>query len=150
MILEHVRQWHERARPAVDDKAFNVQLGCHFEEIAEMMKTMVAVSLADESRTMRMDDTDLYEDIVGFANALKNGKGRVFIEDKEEFLDSLGDQIVTAVGVGHCSSVNVPRAVEAINTSNWSKFVDGQPVLTEQGKIAKGPDYAKPDLTGLW
>ena len=31
-----------------------------------------------------------------------------------------------------------------------SKFVDGQPVFDENGKIAKGPYYKPVDLTGLY
>jgi hypothetical protein len=39
------------------------------------------------------------------------------------------------------------RAVNIVNTSNWSKFgKDGQPFFDQNGKILKGPDYIPPAL----
>jgi len=37
-------------------------------------------------------------------------------------------------------------AMLEVNASNFSKFVDGEPVFNEDRKIMKGPDYFKPDL----
>lgn len=36
-----------------------------------------------------------------------------------------------------------------VHASNMSKFVDGKPLLREDGKILKGPNYQKPDLSDL-
>lgn len=38
-------------------------------------------------------------------------------------------------------------ALKEVNASNYSKFENGKPVFNEQGKIAKGKDYFKPNLT---
>ena len=38
-------------------------------------------------------------------------------------------------------------ALHEVNRSNWSKFVDGNPVFDENMKIVKGPNYFKPDLS---
>ena len=153
MILEHVKQWHERARPNVDIKDFSVQLGCHFEEIAEMLEAL-SFEMIDDSYTgdkvLTGDKTHTYDSLLTMANNLKNGSYRAHVTDRRDLLDSLADQIVTGVGVGYCEQLNVPKAVEAVNTSNWSKFVDSYPIFNKQGKISKGPDYAEPDLTGLW
>jgi hypothetical protein len=47
--------------------------------------------------------------------------------------------------------MNGPEALRRVNGSNWSKFNDdGQPIFDENGKIAKGPRYERPDLTGLY
>ncbi len=68
-----------------------------------------------------------------------------------EFLDSLADQIVTSVGVGHCAGMKTAEAVTAVNRSNYSKFdKNGYPIFNDSGKIAKGPDYAPPNLEGLY
>ena len=40
-------------------------------------------------------------------------------------------------------------AVEEINRSNWSKFVDGKPVFKPNGKVGKGPNYFEPNLDSL-
>jgi hypothetical protein len=43
------------------------------------------------------------------------------------------------------------NAVAAVNRSNYSKFdKNGYPTFNEQGKIAKGADYAPPNLEGLY
>lgn len=84
------------------------------------------------------------------ARMLKSGEMNAHVINRKEFLDSLADQIVTAAGVGHCAGMDVPGAVEVVDHSNWSKFVDGEPVFDNNGKITKGPDYFKPDLEGFY
>ena len=37
MSTEIIELWHKRARPVPTDRDFNVQMGCHLEEIAEML-----------------------------------------------------------------------------------------------------------------
>jgi predicted HAD superfamily Cof-like phosphohydrolase len=45
---------------------------------------------------------------------------------------------------------NFEEAFIRVHESNMSKLgVDGKPVLREDGKILKGPNYAKPDLLDL-
>lgn len=39
MSIESIELWHKRARPEPTDKDFNVQLGCHLEEVVEMLGT---------------------------------------------------------------------------------------------------------------
>ena len=68
----------------------------------------------------------------------------------KELLDALCDQIVTAVGVAHMFGMNIEGAMDEVNRSNFSKFVDGKPVFNEHGKIIKGPNYTPPDLTGFY
>lgn len=45
--------------------------------------------------------------------------------------------------------VSLPRALDVVNDSNWSKFVNGKAVFNDQGKIAKGSGYFKPDLSNV-
>jgi hypothetical protein len=94
---------------------------------------------------------DAFDALDCLATAMKAGIATASILDgqRTDFLDSLADQVVTAVGVGHCAVMDMSEACKRVNKSNWSKFVDGQPVFTDAGKIAKGPDYAPPDLRGL-
>ena len=93
-----------------------------------------------------------YEFMSAMARDLKSGKVRAQISPglRTDFLDSLADQVVTSVGVAHCAGMNMTEACKRVNASNWSKFVDGQPVFNEAGKIAKGPDYRKPNLEGMY
>jgi hypothetical protein len=45
--------------------------------------------------------------------------------------------------------VNFEEAVRRVHASNMSKLEDGKPVLREDGKVLKGPNYRAPDLTDL-
>ena len=68
-------------------------------------------------------------------------------EDRAELLDALCDQIVTATGIGTFFGMNVPGALSEVNRSNYSKFVNGNPIFNENQKVMKGPDYTPPELS---
>ena len=145
--LISIENWHAAARPDPDPSALSVQIGCHFEEVAELVDAL----LGDDERS----DTALYmlsQKLKRVADRLKTGEFSVCIppENREAVLDALCDQIVTSVGIGYCASLNVPKGCLEVNRSNWSKFVDDKPVFDANGKIAKGPDYAPPDLKGCY
>lgn len=52
---------------------------------------------------------------------------------------------------GYCVSFGLPidEAFALVHESNMSKLVDGKPLLREDGKFLKGPNYHKPDLSHL-
>lgn len=143
MSIDSIELWHKRARPEVDAKAFNVQLGCHFEEIVEMLAVL---NMSQNDTLVRARAA-----LSWLADGLKAGRLEANITDRKELLDSLADQIVTAVGVGYTAGMKTVDAVDAVNRSNWSKFDDeGFPIFNEHGKIAKGPKYARPVLDNLY
>jgi hypothetical protein len=146
MTIASIELWHKRARPTPTEADFSIQLGCHFEEFVEMLH---ALDFECDGIGFEVSALALAMNELGFA--LKSGEVRARPTDRKEFLDSLADQIVTAVGVGHCAHMKTTQAVESVNTSNWSKFDDnGLPIFNDTGKIAKGPDYAPPDLEGMY
>ena len=143
MSIETIELWHRRARPKPTDEDFNVQLGCHFEEIEEMMRSIVT------------DDEDIWQtlrsEIAILAGLLKDGRLKAQVADRKEFLDSLADQVVTAIGTGYCAGVKTTDGIVAVNRSNFSKFDEtGSPIFNENGKVMKGPRYAPPNLEGLY
>lgn len=140
-------EWHHRARPEPSARDFDVQLGCHFEEIAEMVKDMTLTHV--DFGPMAGKNSHVYATLVLMADFLKKGHVSATVEDRVKVLDSLADQIVTAVGVAHCAGLDVDEALRRVNASNWSKFVDGRPVFDENGKIAKPDTYRAPDLGDL-
>lgn len=145
MSLENIELWHKRARPTPTPEDFNVQLGCHFEELDEMFETLAfdfdTAHIANEARSY----------IKLLAKRLKRGEGKAKIYDRKEFLDSIADQVVTGIGAAYCAGMQGAEAANRVNTSNWSKFDDdGQPIRDANGKIAKGPNYTPPDLEGLY
>jgi predicted HAD superfamily Cof-like phosphohydrolase len=145
MSIEAIELWHKRARPEPTFETFNVQLGCHFEEIAEML-----VALAGEDGVTQNKLSELGYQIMGLAEGFKSGKLKAYASQREEFLDSLVDQIVTGVGVAYCDGMKITQAVGEVNKSNWSKFDhEGKPYFDDNGKIKKGPNYIPPKLEGM-
>lgn len=133
----HIKQWFELAVPAPTDKNRAVQLGVHFEEVGEMMPPLNMP--ADVQARLKEVADRLKKSMLVPADALND-------DEKVELLDSLCDQVVTAIGVAHMFGMNIAGALAEVNASNWSKFVDGKPIFNEHGKIAKGPNYRKPVL----
>ena len=143
MSIESIALWHKRARPEPTEPQWEVQLGCHLEEVVEMLDCINTENghMADCLATARMSLTRL-------ADAMKDNRSGVYTNNLVEMVDALADQIVTAVGVAHCEHMNIVKAVEIVNESNWSKYdYNGQPIFSDKGKITKGPQYIKPDLS---
>ena len=146
-MLDFIEMWHEKARPVPTAQNQNVQTGCHFEEVMEMVACM---SGDDEYSNMLLDR--LHTSLTVVSLGLKQGtlKYRIKEENRMEFLDSLCDQIVTGVGVGHCAGMNVVEGTRRVNSSNWGKFVNGKPEFDQNGKIMKPDTYTPPNLEGLY
>jgi hypothetical protein len=146
MSTEAIELWHKRARPEPTDKDFNVQLGCHFEEIQEMACTLEGV---DVIMIKLLDELDSVTSQI--SSRLKKGLSAVEINNRKEFLDSIADQVVTGIGAAYCAGMKAADACHRVNTSNWSKFDhNGQPIRDANGKITKGPNYQPPVLDGLY
>lgn len=136
--VESILEWFKRAVPAPADSNRLVQLGVHFEEVAEMLQaigtpvsfeTEFMHDIADEFKRQLLEVSDLQI-------------------DRQELLDALCDQIVTAIGVAHMFGMDIAGAIAEVDRSNWSKFdASGQPTFDDNGKIAKNPlTYRKPEL----
>lgn len=145
MNIKSIANWHQAARNYPDTQAFNVQLGCHFEEICEMI-----TALESNNKDLARDLMLAYCSLVRIADTLKKCVATVNIVDRKEFLDSLGDQVVTTIGTAYCANMDIVGALTEIDQSNWSKFVDGKPIFNENGKIQKGPNYFTPTLEGMY
>lgn len=147
MSIESIALWHKRARPAPNDENFNVQLGCHLEEFVEMIEALRFTHKNGTGVEVPGKNSMLYQQVKDFADGLKSGRITAQVADRREMVDALADQIVTAVGVGHCASMQIVKAVDIVNTSNWAKFSpEGQPYFDQNGKILKGPNYVPPAL----
>jgi len=145
MSVQEVARWINKAKPAPTERDVDVQLGVHFEEVAEMVATLEGVTASADILLEEAHDI-----LHKLAESLKRGQISVKCKDRKEMLDALCDQIVTATGVGVLLKMDVVEGLNRVNTSNWSKFVDGEPIFDAHGKIAKGPAYKKCDLEGLY
>ena len=65
-----------------------------------------------------------------------------------EVADALTDILYVTYGAGHAFGIDLDRCFEEIQSSNMSKLgEDGKPIYNEEGKVMKGPNYFKPDLS---
>ena len=71
-------------------------------------------------------------------------------KDIKEVADALTDILYVTYGAGHAFGINLDKCFEEVQNSNMSKLgLDGKPIYNENGKVMKGPNYFKPDLSKL-
>ena len=117
------------------------------EEFVEMIEALRFTHKNGTGVEMPGKNSMIYQQVKDFADGLKAGRITADIADRKELLDAMADQIVTSVGVAHTANMKITRAVDIVNTSNWSKYSpDGQPYFDQNGKILKGPNYVPPAL----
>ena len=81
------------------------------------------------------------EELDEFKQALDNS-------DLLEVADALTDILYVTYGAGHAFGINLDACFEEVQNSNMSKLGnDGKPIYNDQGKVMKGPNYFKPDLS---
>ena len=81
------------------------------------------------------------EELEEFKEAIKNN-------DLKEVADALTDILYVTYGAGHAFGINLDKCFDEVQQSNMSKLGDdGKPIYNHKGKVMKGPNYFKPDLT---
>jgi len=69
-------------------------------------------------------------------------------KDIKEVADALTDILYVTYGAGHAFGVNLDKCFKEVQNSNMSKLdPDGKPIYNDKGKVMKGPNYFKPDLS---
>ena len=69
-------------------------------------------------------------------------------KDLLEVADALTDILYVTYGAGHAFGINLDKCFDEVQNSNMSKLgEDGKPIYNEAGKVMKGPNYFKPDLS---
>ena len=142
--LANTEAWLRKAVPNPTSKNISTQIGCHLEEVCEMLDELTPSS-EDSMQVL----ADAQAALGKLSLLMKTNHMAIFPANNNRLalLDSLADQIVTATGVGTFLGMNVPGALAEVNRSNYSKFEDGEPVFNENKKVMKGKDYTPPDLT---
>lgn len=146
-----IANWFETAKPEETRtiRDIQVQVGVHFEEVHEMLEEISGLNEETEYLLSKAKTA-----MAMLATHFKTDPNVIFVIDEprhQNFLDSLCDQVVTAIGVGQYMLYKIVPAITEVDSSNWSKFIDdehGTPrcVKDANGKIAKGPKYFKADL----
>ena len=69
-------------------------------------------------------------------------------KDLLEVADALTDILYVTYGAGHAFGINLDMCFDEVQNSNMSKLGEtGKPIYNEAGKVMKGPNYFKPDLS---
>jgi predicted HAD superfamily Cof-like phosphohydrolase len=144
-VLENTVKWFDKAFPNPTPKNVQTQMGVHIEEVREMILELESVTVKG-SDLLEAAQIALHN----LAEHLKNSQpGMIHVtgHNLQGFLDSLADQLVTVTGVALAHNMDIVGALDEVNRSNFSKFVDGQPTYhPETQKLLKGPDYSEPQL----
>jgi predicted HAD superfamily Cof-like phosphohydrolase len=69
-------------------------------------------------------------------------------KDLLEVADALTDILYVTYGAGHAFGIDLDKCFEEVQNSNMSKLdKNGKPIYNDEGKVMKGPNYFKPDLS---
>ena len=139
MNIKEITDWFRAAVPEPTEDNRCAQIGCHFEEVSEMMEAAGDLWAALATTNL----AELYKGATHkgiYPNCLHK-------IDRKALLDALCDQVVTAVGVAYMFGFDMDGALAEVARSNWSKYnEDGRPDFDANGKIMKGPSYSPPEL----
>ena len=117
----------------------------NFEKVRLFMKTYgqevkdKAGFSDDKTNKLRIDL--IKEELEELTEAMQN-------ENLLEVADALTDILYVTYGAGHAFGIDLDKCFEEVQNSNMSKLgEDGKPIYNEAGKVMKGPNYFKPDLS---
>ena len=69
-------------------------------------------------------------------------------KDLLEVADALTDILYVTYGAGHAFGIDLDKCFDEVQNSNMSKLGEnGEPIYNESGKVMKGPNYFKPNLS---
>ncbi len=93
----------------------------------------------DKINKLRIDL--IREELDELTEAMKN-------RDLLEVADALTDILYVTYGAGHAFGIDLDKCFEEVQNSNMSKLdKNGKPIYNESGKVMKGPNFYKPDLS---
>ena len=117
----------------------------NFKKVGLFMKTFgqevkTKASFSDKkTNQLRLDL--ISEELEELKNAMAS-------KDLLEVADALTDILYVTYGAGHAFGINLDKCFDEVQNSNMSKLgSDGKPIYNDSGKVMKGPDYFKPDLS---
>ena len=114
------------------------KVGTFMKTFGQEVKTNPSFS-SDKINKLRIDL--IKEELDELQEAMKNN-------DLLEVADALTDILYVTYGAGHAFGINLDKCFDEVQNSNMSKLGEnGEPIYNESGKVMKGPDYFKPDLS---
>ena len=117
----------------------------NFEKVGLFMKTF-GQEVKTKAELSNSKINDLRISLIN--EELEELKKAVKDNDILEVADALTDILYVAYGAGHAFGINLDKCFNEVQESNMSKLgSDGKPIYNESGKVMKGPNYFKPDLS---
>ena len=114
------------------------KVGNFMKTFGQEVKTKPSFS-TDKINKLRLDL--IKEELSELTEAMNN-------KDLLEVADALTDILYVTYGAGHAFGINLDKCFEEVQNSNMSKLgEDVKPIYNEHGKVMKGPNYFKPDLS---
>jgi predicted HAD superfamily Cof-like phosphohydrolase len=114
------------------------KVGTFMKTFGQEVKTKPSLS-TDKINKLRLDL--IKEELTELTEAMNN-------KDLLEVADALTDILYVTYGAGHAFGINLDNCFEEVQNSNMSKLDEnGKPIYNEHGKVMKGPNYFKPDLS---
>ena len=114
------------------------KVGTFMKTFGQEVKTKPSFS-TDKINKLRLDL--IKEELSELTEAMNN-------KDLLEVADALTDILYVTYGAGHAFGINLDKCFEEVQNSNMSKLDEnGKPIYNEYGKVMKGPNYFKPDLS---
>jgi len=114
------------------------KVGTFMKTFGQEVKDKPAFS-TDKINKLRIDL--IKEELEELTEAMNNN-------DLLEVADALTDILYVTYGAGHAFGINLDKCFEEVQNSNMSKLDEnGKPIYNESGKVMKGPNYFKPDLS---
>ena len=114
------------------------KVGLFMTTFGQEVKTKPGLS-SEKINNLRINLID--EELEEFKQAIKSN-------DLKEAIDALTDILYVTYGAGHAFGVNLDECFDEVQKSNMSKLGEnGKPIYNEAGKVMKGPNYFKPDLS---
>lgn len=93
----------------------------------------------DDTRSLRIDlINEEFDELIDAENE----------EDLVEVADALADLCYVINGMALQYGIDLDKCFAEVHASNMSKLgADGKPIFREDGKVLKGPNYFKPNLS---
>ena len=114
------------------------KVGTFMKTFGQEVKTKPSFS-SDKINKLRIDL--IKEELDELKEAMDNN-------DLLEVADALTDILYVTYGAGHAFGIDLDRCFDEVQNSNMSKIGEnGKPIYNESGKVMKGPNYFKPDLS---
>ena len=114
------------------------KVGTFMKTFGQEVKTKPSFS-SDKINKLRIDL--IKEELDELEQAMKNN-------DLLEVADALTDILYVTYGAGHAFGIDLDKCFDEVQNSNMSKLGEnGEPIYNESGKVMKGPNYFKPDLS---